>query len=166
MVKLNNIDEYIAYFEDMARRNKQLLHSVSSKHFYAFDADELDTGFRGEIQYPALVLEYPESSFSGPSLSHIVEKLTGAFWVTTGSVSPNDTKAIKEALKKSKDIGYSIVSKMVQDFKDRRVMYFNTDQVKMNKIGPIMDDLYFYRFEFYISVPVNNELCYSPEDWI
>ena len=167
VIKLSDPASYESYFEEIARRHRAIRHTNASKHFYPFDAEEVESGLRGEIKFPCLVLEYNEGNFEGPNLAQLNEKIRSAFWVLLAGVDPGDFKARNDSLRLSKEYGYEILAKMKQDSENGILFGFDVRNVRYMKVGPMFPgNHYFVRWEWDATNGINNKLCFDESKWL
>ena len=167
LIKLNDVDEYKSYFEEIAKTHKEILHvDEDDKHFYIVDiAEVLDGQFRSNFKPNALVLEYFESSPAGPNMDQLKEKIRGAFYVIGSPVPSEDVTAKHEALKFSHQTGKDIISKMKEDMLDGLLPGFDPRKVNIQKVGPLHEELFFFRFEFEVTISANSDFCFDETKW-
>lgn len=155
--------EYVSYFENIARRHKQILHTDNEKHFYRMDIEEVITGLRTDINYKALVLENHEGIFYDKNSDNIYEMQSGAFLVLDNLNSPGDTNLQMQIMDECFSIGVDILSWIRKDRRSFLLKALDINSFKYNKVGPIFDNAYGYRFPFKLDKP--NGLKFEPAKW-
>lgn len=139
---------YISYFENLARKHKSILHTDAQKHFYRLDIEEVLTGLRTPIKYPALILEMHEGRILNNASDNIRDLQTGAFMIVKQVSKKDDFKEEMSALEECLNIGYDIIARMWQDRHNRVLNSFDIGTVNYSKVGPVFDNAYGYRFTF------------------
>jgi hypothetical protein len=162
---------YLNYFEQMARQLLQIGHSTTKKRFARINIEEVLTGLRNSINLSdwCMFLESYEGKLILKADETAADIITGAFMIVK-NVQPDNFVQEAMVLDQSKAIGIKIVSRMILD---KQKAYqgtapafmrgFDVSSVNYQKVGPLFDNAYGYRFEF--SVLANENLLVSAEDW-
>lgn len=164
--------DYIAYFEKVARQLKQIGHSDTSKRFARIDIEEVLTGLRNKINLKewCLVLESYEGNLQSRGDEAMADTMMGAFMVVR-QVKDNDFAGQAATISESKAIGLKIIALLIRDKqlavqgeRPRFLRGFQLGNVNYQKVGPLFgENAYGYRFEF--AILENQHLIYDPEDW-
>lgn len=155
--------DYISYFENIARRHKSILHTDSAKHFYRMDIDEVLTGLRTDIRYKVLILENHEGKFTDQLSDNIYEIQSGAFLVLDNLAKNGDYNAIATIQDACYQIGLDIYSWIKKDKAARVLPGIDINSFAYQKVGPLFDNAYGYRFTFNISKA--NGLAFDASKW-
>ena len=105
------------YLKKLAVQNKELNHRVSEKHFFRNELEEFYMGFRGNVNFPALILESAELAFSDAPRNAFKER-SSAFLVVDNYDTADDYDQIAEALDRCERIGDEILRKILADSED------------------------------------------------
>lgn len=161
------LTEYIAYFENIAKNHKAIKHSNTQKHFFKIDLEELISGLKTAIVYPALVLEGYDFSFIDNVSDNILKQRTCAFSILLKPKNTGDFKEIYSLY----DIAEGIVNDIINlmwDHKRQRghtiVADFDLNSIEVLPISGIVENAVGYRVSF------NMETGHDPEvtenNWI
>lgn len=150
----------------------QFHQTIATKHkllkgFYRFNWNEIEGQFRSGVQTPALLLESHSSvlssnankvaNFNTQSLSLVVLDFTGTF---------NDFEKQEQVLNNTWYIAMDIVSYLVKENANPNsflYMLFNVDTVRIEKVGPIFDNMFGWNILYDIK---NREpFCFEPDKW-
>lgn len=157
--------EYIAYFEEVSRKHKGIGHTDAEKHFYRLDIEELITGLRSDLNFPCLLLESLTGHLNDTDADSVQDILTGAFTILK-QVDPGDFTMEMQALQESIRIGKDIISKIRHDSRRTKVPViegFFLSSVLYEKVGPVFDNCYGYRFMFSFQQQI--DLSFNPDSW-
>ncbi|MEA3378041.1 MAG: hypothetical protein U9Q69_00215 [Nanoarchaeota archaeon] len=86
--------DYTDYFENIAKNLKAISHTEAEKHFYKTELEELLIGLQNTINYPALVLEGYDISFTDHGSDNFLKDRDGAFSILKMCNDPNDASKI------------------------------------------------------------------------
>lgn len=170
-------ENYIRYFEELAESNVDLLHNSSNrKTFFRANIEEMLEGLSSRrLNFPCMILE----SFTGRIISDAnffdnpVEAITGAFTILY-KVKQNDYDDENDKLEDARTLGMQVIAKMLNDYKTRqkwedgvtfKIPYFNPSSVSFEKVGPLTDNEFGYRFQFEILDPQYINLKYDADQW-
>ncbi|QIP15697.1 hypothetical protein G8759_25215 [Spirosoma aureum] len=158
--------EYIDYFENLARRHKQINHSEAEPAFYAVRDDnmtELDNVVRKKLKFPALLLDeylddqdYKQDNFR--------MQLNGGFSILCKLEKGNDV-SIREARHQARQIARSILNRIRKDslpggfLASKKLV---SSQQYPGEKAPVVADTatgwaYPFEWQFPISVAVNTD---------
>jgi hypothetical protein len=149
----------VAYHNRIATAHK-LINS-----FYRFNFSEINNAFRSGVVYPALLLESHDSdvrpnqnqtaTFNERTISFML--LDHAPW--------DDYTMQEEVLDNLENIALDICSLLDRDRKDRTHWLWGKfdGQLKMEKVGPIFDNLYGWNIVY--SIKNQEPMCFAPEKW-
>ncbi len=156
---------YISYFEAIARSHRQIAHSEQEKHFCRMNIEEVISDLRSQLLYPALLLE----SFEGGIIDHLsdnfLDKQEGAFMILK-QCHNDDFEMENLLLDECRQIGMDIISRMIKDRRDFLLQGFDPASVHYQKVGPVFDNAFGYRFSFSIETAANASLQYRSERWL
>lgn len=153
-----NTSTYSAYFRNLAIKHTLLRHDPLSeqgsapgkKHFFRFSTDEIITGLRSKINFPALGLELYEKTTG----NNVKGTYDGAFSVLC-TADAEDYSAVEEAYDISEKILHDILAKIYQDHYGpitsrcgTPFQFFDFDNLKIMSMGPVFDSQFGWRCEF------------------
>jgi len=162
-MKSVNIPGYQQYFRTMAVQHKFLQHDPNSetkdsdigkKHFARWSADEVLTGLRTKLGWPALLLELYEVIYSEQNKYDIKGNYHGAFSVLDKAKSTDYTSEIA-AFAKAEQIVMDILQKIWQDHYgpdadacQTPFFSFDFNNLQIMPVGPLYDNNFGWRVEF------------------
>jgi len=156
MMRASPFEQYSSYFENIANRHKKI------KSFYEIDEDEIISGLRSKVQYPCLFLEFPEPTAFDNSTNTDVKQPSGL--AVLSPCKPGDFKKRREILVENEKIILDIVSQMRKDRIEGNNLWFDLNQTRWSKVGPMFtDNLYGWRLDFNIQRWLDIE--YYESDW-
>jgi len=160
--------DYISFFEDLATKHKSILHSPTEKHFFRANIEEVITGLRSKIKFPAMVLESYEVRLIDYKSDNIYMAPVGAFSIIDKVERDNYDKE-NEAINTCMLIGIDIITAIREEYQNfrnnpnRKIKYFDPATVTGYKVGPLFENCFGYRFEFQIGNPLS--LKYDASKW-
>lgn len=185
---MSNIAGYIDYFRKMAVYHPDIAHDINSeiadsdpakKKFTRWNVEEVVTGLRSKLGWPALLLEAYETSSSAASVYDVRFRPRGAFTVLDkvkiGDFNDEERaytlceKIVRDILKKIWDHHYGKdVDRCATPFKE-----FRFEGLMITAVGPLFDNQFGYRvefdFEFRDSISVTSwqdgEDPFTGDDW-
>ena len=125
----------------------EVLQIVASTH-----DEEVLTGLRSDIKTPALILESYEGQLIDNKSDNFLSSREGAFMILK-QVQPDNFDQENQFLDDSERIGLEIIKRIKRDAKiypiqNRTPKIFNLSSVSWQKVGPVFDNYYGYRFTF------------------
>ena len=150
----------------------QFHNEIATKHkevngFYRFNWNEIEGKFRSGIGTPALLMESHSSilttntnkvaNFNNHSLSLLVLDFTG---------KPNNFDKQDQVLNNTWYIVMDIVSYLIKENKNPNSflhMLFNVDSVRIEKVGPIFDNMYGWNLLY--SLKNQEPFCFESNKW-
>lgn len=162
-----NTVEYVDIFRTIATSHVDIAHSDDNRRFYRMDIEEIFNGLRSEVDWgkAVLMLESYEGRLKDNNSDNILDERTCAFSVLK-RVTIDDFDQIHEALDSCEAIGKDIISylrNMKHDEDDRRLRGLNIASFTYQKVGPVLDGAYGYRFTFTFFRAIN--LALDSEKW-
>lgn len=148
-------EHYSNYFEDIANRNKAI------KGFVAVDQEELSArtlAIKGS--YPAMIAEYPDLPLSDNKANTVFNPISGITILKSVAKGRPDEK--KQALMETERIMLAVISQIRKDRKEGKI-FIDTNNLELNKIGPMWDNCFGWRMEFKYEHWV--DLTYQEEEW-
>ena len=171
------VEEYINYFESVARNLKSISHNPESnrKRFVTGNLDELLGGLRSKLdtKEPCLVLYNFEAYFSETTDEAKTVNLQAGFAVIQ-HVRENDFREQDQKSDSLFEICADILSKILYDREQHDagelcpafISDFDLNTVKMPYIGRLGDNAYGWFVEFDIQSDANKLLKYNPSKWL
>ena len=159
----DNVEAYINYFRGLAIAHKDIQHNPASetgsaapgaKKFARWGVDEVVTGLRTSMGWPALLLELYEVQTTGETVYDVKGSYTGAFTVLD-SAKVNNYDSEVEAFKKTESIYRDLLKKIWQDtfgsganFCEPIFSDFDFKRLNVTPVGPLFDNQFGWRIEF------------------
>jgi hypothetical protein len=170
MSNSNFIDNYVSYFETLARQHKLIKHSDTERHFFVMDINEvLGAMADSSIKYPAVILNALSARMAGSSLDNVNEQINGGFLVIDHCKHIDDYQSMVEAMSRSHQIGLDFLQRIHYDIMKceplamKALPDWNIFHVSSKMWGPVFDNDYGWHFEFPVMRPV--EIDFNPDNW-
>jgi hypothetical protein len=169
-----DIDKYVAYWQDLATHNKNILHTPENPRFARMNIEEIVNATRSDIDmtHNVMILESYEGQLGDNTSDNIIDNQSGAVMVIR-HVEKNDFAAENTAQTDSKNILFSLLSKIKKDKEtfpqsdanrsNGMVKKFDFNSVSYHKVGPLFDNCYGFRLQFSFSESI--DLSYKSGDW-
>ncbi|HRN80169.1 MAG TPA: hypothetical protein PKY29_04375 [Ferruginibacter sp.] len=154
---------YFNYFRGIAQTHSKLLHNpasetgdapMHSKRFTRFSPDEVITGLRSKLSFPALLVEPYEKIYAAANMYDIKSNCRGAFMVLA-SARQGNYKDEEDAYDEAEEIVEDILQKIWADHYGEnapecstpfsRVQFAN---MQMIPVGPLFNNEFGWRIEF------------------
>lgn len=158
--------DLVTYFETLATKHVNILHSAGEKHFYRFELDEVIAGLCTDLNYPALILESYDFNYSESNSDNIRKKRSGAFILIDLVKDLKDYDRIHQVWDEMEVIGEDILVKMKADKESRLVPVlrgFNINECEGIPLSVIKLGQHGVRFSFNLESAVNNTI--DPDKW-
>ena len=162
------VDEYVSYFRGIATQNKEIGHTDKETHFYRMNVEEVLQGLRTDIHSPALILEAFEGKLvDGKSDNNLADRM-GAFMIIK-QVEVDNFDEEHKVLDDCERIGLNIIKRMRRDsrtnpIQDRLLQGLDLNRVNWQKVGPVFDNYFGYRFIF--SIIEHENMRYDDTLWL
>lgn len=162
-MRVTNVAEYIDYFRQMAISNVFLQHNPAgetgdaapdSVHFGRVSAEEVVTGLRTKMGFPALLLELYETDTESDEVHDIKGKYSGGFMVVQHA-QPGNYKSEEDAYVLAEKILLDVLRRIWNDHygtdADRceaPFEIFDMDKISITPVGPLFENEFGYRVLF------------------
>ena len=152
---MTDITNYLAYF-----RNLQSLH-VNINSFFVMDINEPLAALRGEMKYPALIMNNVQGNFFSPNLDAILDQVNGGFLIIGRCDNMDDFGAEMVLLQQLKQIGIDVVTRMNHDLLKcepravKAIPGFNLNTVNYQMVDGIFDNCLGFLFSYKLFAHVN-----------
>lgn len=160
--------QLITYFEDLARRHKDISHTDTEKHFFRMELDEVLAGInRTDVKYPLLILEGYSYNFSDNKSDNLLKNRSGAFMLIDHVGDRSDTEAIHAVWDHMEEIGDELLVRMKTDRHNplaHVVRDFQFTSTEATLIANEIDNNYGIRFTYVLTSPRSNDV--DPDKWI
>ena len=166
--------EYSDYFEGLAAKYKPIGHTDQDPRFALLDIDDILSTQRGKLDFtnPVMVLENPEGQLSWVH-NQLSDRKFGAFHILK-NVPRNDPEKKKAVMDECQTHGKAIIARMQYEkfslHKDnsdspyaQMLKFFDLNEVKYHKVGPLFNDCFGWRFEFEFAR--QSPLPFDSDDW-
>jgi hypothetical protein len=158
------VSEYIAYFKELATRNKRI------RSFFMMDADSAVAAMQeGAMAYPCMILETLSGRYADSHHDNPLNLITGGFMVVDRCEVVNDFEREAQILDETFSIGAEVVAKINEDVYRRyppalaALRDFDPNKVKWQQEGALLDNAFGTLFTFPITRLAN--LAVTPEAW-
>lgn len=157
------VGSYTSYFQQIAVNNPHLQHNpagetgdapVESMHFTRWSAEEVVTGLRSKIGFPALLLELYENKTSSEMQLDVRNNYTGAFSIVASAKRGNFVDEIN-AYGLAEQVMYEVLNTIWNDHYgtdaercDTPFEIFDFNSLNIVPVGPLFDNEFGYRCEF------------------
>lgn len=159
----SDVEDYIAYFEMLAKSHKDIQHTEENPRFTAFDIWQYEEGQKLSIKYPALLLAHEDGNLVDKKSDNVIDNIDASFMVIDHVQYSNFQKE-REVLARTKRICKDILVRMREDKADFVIKGFDMDQIEYAKIGPVFSQKFGYQFTFTIQAPIN--IKYDESIWL
>lgn len=158
--------DLVNYFEQIATEHVDIRHTIQNKHFFRIELDEILTGLRSKICYPALILEGYDFQFIDQNSDNVHKQISSAFVLMESVKDKGDYNNIHDVWQRMEEIGDEICVRILNDKRSRSIdilSYFHLSNVR----GTLLVDAnllhYGVRYEFSLSWPMVNDI--DPSKW-
>ncbi|MFA6483208.1 MAG: hypothetical protein WCW62_11560 [Bacteroidales bacterium] len=158
--------DLVTYMESLATHHKGILNRDDEKHFFRFELEEMLTGMKSNMNYPALVMEGYDFNFVDENSDNLQKRVSCAFMLLGKVSDKGDYDAIHTLWDSLEEIGDEIVVRILSDKRDRKtdcLAYFHARSITGTPITDMNLIHYGFRYAFELSWPVNNDI--NPEVW-
>jgi hypothetical protein len=166
----------LSYFEDIARKLKDIKHTDTEKHFFRSTSASYQTelGNSGSVaKYPALVvINRKDGRFADNSSDNLVVRKLFSFQILMPAQDNNPT-TIAAVMTTTEKIVKKILSRMNRDKKRDNELAIpdgitglrglERGSISFQQTGPLLDNLYGLYVSFSIIEP--SGIKYNAEDW-
>jgi hypothetical protein len=157
-----NVSDYIDYFRQLAVHHHLLLHNPAGEtgdaapgsiHFARWTADEILTGLRSKVSFPALMLELYETNTNFQTELDVRNKYSGAFSIVASAL-PGDFTSEVAAFQLAEQIMTDILQQIWNDHYGLGASRCSTPfeywnpEYSITFFGPILNNEFGYRCEF------------------
>jgi len=157
--------DLIQYFRTIATQHMAIGHSISDKHFYRFELDEVLTGLK-KVNYPALILEGYRYSLSDKQSDNVMKERSGAFMLLGHLNDIGDYDAMHQLWDHLETICDDIIVRIKADKSNpnaKAIRDFDLGSVNVALIANENDKNYGVRCTFTISSPLCTDV--NSEKW-
>ncbi len=158
--------ELVAYFENLASQHLSIRHTLAEKHFFRFELEEMLTGMRSEMNFPAMILEGYDFEFVDHDSDNLHKRVNCAFMLIDKVSDKGDFDAIHTLWDTIEEIGDETIVRILSDKRERKtpcLAYFHASSVTGTPITDMNLVHYGFRYSFNLSWPVSNDI--NPEAW-
>lgn len=165
---MSKFSQLVSYFENLARMHKDIGHSISEKHFFRMEVDEVLGGInRTDVKYPFLILEGYSYDFTDSKSDNLLKNCRGAFILMDHVPDSSDYETIQQVWENMEEIGDELLVRMKADKRNPlapAVRDFDFSSVEAMLIANDLDGNYGIRYSYVITSPRTNEI--DPEKWL
>lgn len=173
----NNVLDYVNYFRQIAIAHKDIKHIAAAEDnngglgeckFVRWNTEEIVTGLRSSIGFPALALEMYEVATEANSIYDVKGNFKGAFSILI-KANPNRYDEQIEALAQAETILMQCLQKIWADHygidaerQQTPFQYFDFEGIQIMSFGPTYDNIYGWRAEFNFNTRLINKIASQP----
>jgi hypothetical protein len=160
---MTDLRDYLHYFQTLANQHREI------NDFYICDINEPLQAMRGQMQYPALILNALAGSFQAKNLDNPIDVIKGGFLIVGNLDRPDDFEAEMLLLQKMKEIGTDIIARINHEVWQcesraiKAVPGFDINSVKYEMFEGVFENGFGYRFDFDLVDMV--DLRVDPSRW-
>ena len=161
-MKSLNVISYVQYFKSIASLHKSI------KGFYIMDINEVLEGLRGDLKYPALILNSVSGFVSkNTNRDNILNTVKSGFLIIDHLNEISDFAGEICILGNTFDIGQAILARILHDcsLESSPLVGIDIDSIKYEMMDGIFDNDYGFLFTFDISNQIM-DLSYDPTFWL
>ena len=155
----------ISYFKKIASSHVSILHTEENKHFFRFELEEVLTGIKSTINYPALILEGYDFAYEDSQSDNLIKNRNGAFILLDHATHPDDFDRIDNIYDEMEEIADDIIAKIKCDKRNIQIPFivgFDFDKVQGMMIKGA-DQTFGMRITFTISSP--RDITVNQDKW-
>ena len=160
--------DLISYFENLARKHIDILHSDGEKHFFRMEIDEVLEGInRTDVAYPMLILEGYSFDFTDNKSDNLLKNRQGAFILLDHISDNSDHNTIHKKWDELEEIATEILVKIKSDKINPLtpvVRNFDFESVNVSLILNQIGNDVGVRITYTITSPVTNDP--NPGKWL
>jgi hypothetical protein len=160
--------DLISYFENLARKHTDILHSDGEKHFFRMEIDEVLEGInRTDVAYPMLILEGYSFDFTDNKSDNLLKNRQGAFILLDHISDNSDHNTIHQKWDELEEIATEILVKIKSDKLNPLtpvVRNFDFESVNVSLILNQIGNDVGVRITYTITSPVTNDP--NPGKWL
>ena len=160
--------DLISYFENLARKHTDILHSDGEKHFFRMEIDEVLEGInRTDVAYPMLILEGYSFDFTDNKSDNLLKNRQGAFILLDHIPDNSDHNTIHKKWDELEEIATEILVKIKSDKINPLtpvVRNFDFESVNVSLILNQIGNDVGVRITYTITSPVTNDP--NPGKWL
>ena len=161
-MKSFNVISYVQYFKSIASLHK------SVKGFYIMDINEVLEDLRGDLKYPALILNSVSGFVSqNTNRDNILNTVKSGFLIIDHLDQIGDFAGEVCILGNTFDIGQAILAKIIHDCcaESSPLVGIDIDSIKYEMMDAIFDNDFGFLFTFDISNQIM-DLTFNPTFWL
>lgn len=161
-----DFNQYISYFESIARNLIAIGHTDTKKHFFRLEFEEVLTALPNQMNWPCMILEGYDVSFIDNKSDNILKVRNGAFVILDKVKNLQDFNAIHAVYDKCEVIVDDIISKIMNDKRSRQHAVVKDIDLSQVEIVMIANDVE-GAFGFRCSFPIINthDIAINPAKW-
>lgn len=152
----------VDFHKEIAERN------IDINGFYRFNWNEIEGEFRSGIGTPALLLESMSSDFSSnPNKTTSFNNRRVSFLIIDFAGRVNDFDKQEEVLDHTESICLEVAAylkTLSQDISSWLYGLYNVDSLRIEKVGPIFDNMYGWNVLF--TITNKQTMVMDPKKWI
>jgi hypothetical protein len=155
------LSEYEAYFRLLSENHVELRHSLTNKHFYRMELEEILVGTRGGINSISCILESYDFGYEDAKSDNVQKKRNGSFIIMGKVKDIGNFAEITQMREKCEQIGDDFIKIMYRHKVSKLVplmRYFDMNSVSAQFADNIALKEYGMRFSFSLQSADGNEV--------
>jgi hypothetical protein len=129
--------DYTNYFKGIAEQF--LGHSENEKHFFRKGLDEFLNGLSTDVNYPALLLDNYDFSFSDNGADNVMTPITAAFMIIDHVKDIGDYDLIDQVMDSTKEIVGLIYNQIRRDIAPPQHIFLNEANMSNVRVSPLFN---------------------------
>ncbi|MCX6267038.1 MAG: hypothetical protein NTW16_06735 [Bacteroidetes bacterium] len=161
---MTDVRAYLHYFQGLA------IEHVQINDFFVMDINEPLAALRGEMKFPALIMNTLSGHFVAPNRDNILDEVKAGFLIIDRLDNVDDFSSEMLLLQNMKQIGTDIIARMNRDLIKcepsaiKAFHGFHFSSVSYQMIDGIFDNCFGFLFTFKVFSKMN--LDYDPLKWV
>ena len=156
--------EEIAYFENLASKHKNILHSPTNKHFVRLNVLELVSAIKTNANFPLVAFEKPSYPIVQGAENDVKLNKDGSLMFLMLVSDKGDFDAISIAEQTTIDLAQDFMQKMIFDARDLKFLHLNRDSFRIDIMpAPLHGKIYGCRLNYKF---MDNAKDYDNSIWL
>ena len=160
---MTDVRSYLHYFQNLTKEHKGI------RDFYIMDIQEPLASIRGNMTFPAMIMNTLTGNFIAPSHDNTQDELKGGFLIIDHLADLDDFSGEMLMFQNTKQLGLDIISRMNYDLQKcelralKSIQGFRIDSVSYQMVDGLFDNCFGFLFSFQIVSPI--DLIYYASKW-
>ena len=152
---MTDVRAYLSYFQTIASEH------ISINDYFVLDINEPLSALRGDIKYPALIMNSITGALNAQNLDNILDDVQAGFLIIGQLANVDDFSGEMILFQQMKQIGLDIISRMNHDLircqprAQKAIWGFHLNSVAYDMVDGIFDNCFGFSFTFRLFSGVN-----------